>query len=84
MKFPKSKRLKLLPEDYKEQSRKLFDAYGWRCSVCGRIVPLQRHHIQPRSHGGGDEEQNFAPLCMDCHRDIHERKRKDIHNDKGR
>ena len=45
-----------------------------RCSspVCTRR-DLTPHHLKFRAHGGGDEDQNVASLCVHCHlRGIHE------------
>ena len=72
----KSRRIKLLPESYRVQSMALFDASGWRCEMCGRIAPLHRHHVVPRSQMGGDEAGNFMALCFECHRKLHQGKRR--------
>jgi predicted HNH restriction endonuclease len=29
------------------------------------------HHIKPRSQGGSDWEGNIAPVCYNCHTEIH-------------
>ena len=54
-----------------------FDVYrrdAFRCTspVCTRrdVTP---HHLKFRSHGGGDEAENVASLCVWCHlRGVHE------------
>lgn len=42
-----------------------------RCDIYKGKAGLQVHHIHPRSRGGGDEAENLAPLCIECHDDIH-------------
>lgn len=46
---------------------------GRRCCVCRRFRPtkLQVHHIQARSKGGTDAEDNLMPICLPCHTDVH-------------
>jgi hypothetical protein len=48
------------------------DAFRCTSPVCTRrdVTP---HHLVFRSHGGGDEDENVASLCVFCHlRGIHE------------
>jgi hypothetical protein len=57
------------PEYFRVYRRDVF-----RCAspVCTRrdVTP---HHLEFRSHGGGDEDENVASLCVFCHlRGIHE------------
>jgi hypothetical protein len=43
--------------------------YQNRCVVCGRqppIVRLDQDHKIPRLRGGGNEEDNWQPLCAEC------------------
>jgi len=45
---------------------------GLRCELCHRVVPERMtsvHHLRPRSHGGGPE--NEAVLCKMCHSFLH-------------
>ncbi len=47
------------------------------CRICGkRTLALDPHHIVPRSQGGDDVADNFAPLCApwepSCHRRVTE------------
>jgi len=44
-----------------------------RCELCGSGKNLQRHHIIPRSKGGGDNLSNLMTVCVDCHSKIHGR-----------
>ncbi|WP_218082579.1 HNH endonuclease [Anthocerotibacter panamensis] len=46
----------------------LAKAYG-QCAVCGRGEPevrLEQDHKIPRVRSGGDEEENWQPLCGEC------------------
>ena len=65
--LPKPKKVKLGQEEYERQRQLIFEKFDWRCSCCGRILPLQRDHIVKRSRGGGDELENAQPLCPKCH-----------------
>lgn len=58
------------------------DAYGWvhapgvRCWGCDGLRRfawrrLHAHHLVPRSQGGDDVAVNMAPLCGECHFDLH-------------
>lgn len=38
----------------------------FRCCICQEF-PVEIHHIIPQAAGGGDEEENAAPLCPTCH-----------------
>lgn len=59
--------MRLGSEGYREQRNKILEKYDYRCAKCGRILPLQRDHIQKRSQGGGDEDENAQVLCAQCH-----------------
>ena len=39
------------------------------CYVCGSKVPLDRHHIVPREHGG--EMSPLVDICRECHTKVH-------------
>ena len=47
----------------------------WRdeftCQLCGSHRHLQIHHIEPRSKGGDNSEDNLLTLCRDCHDGVH-------------
>ncbi|MGH7197720.1 MAG: HNH endonuclease [Candidatus Omnitrophota bacterium] len=54
-----SKKLKILAE------------YGFRCFYCGRDprndqVKLVVDHVNPKSNGGGDDDENLVPACREC------------------
>lgn len=42
-----------------------------RCNRCRKVAPLTRHHVVPRSEGGGDDEDNIELVCRACHDAIH-------------
>jgi len=44
------------------------DGYCIHCTAYGS---LERHHLVPRAHGGGDEAENMIFLCKPCHRRAH-------------
>jgi 5-methylcytosine-specific restriction endonuclease McrA len=68
---PKTPRVRLDSESYRELHRQVLERDGWRCQVCGSMQCLQVHHLKFRSHSGGDEEQNLIPLCTSCHERVH-------------
>ena len=41
------------------------------CAVCGSAGPLHRHHLIPRTHGGGDDLT--VMLCLVHHGEVHGR-----------
>jgi len=46
---------------------------GRCCCICRRFAPLhlQVHHIEERSSGGLDDEDNLIAVCLTCHSDVH-------------
>lgn len=66
----------------KPQKRRLLDGYGWKCAgpgcqeeiaenATGRFVDtgnrvVRFDHIHQLAMDGGNEFENFRPLCMDC------------------
>jgi 5-methylcytosine-specific restriction endonuclease McrA len=45
------------------------ESYKHRCAVCGKQEPdirLEQDHKVPRTRGGGDELENWQPLCGEC------------------
>jgi len=42
------------------------------CYFCGHgdNAALEKHHIVPRRHDGGDEESNMVTVCANCHRKL--------------
>lgn len=62
--------------------RKTASAQGWQriadakqgpCRVCNAPPPNELHHLIARSQGGGDLEDNIAPLCQEHHAAIENR-----------
>lgn len=41
----------------------------YRCAGCGKILPLQGHHIKRRSQGRLDTPDNVRCDCDACHRE---------------
>ena len=60
----------------------ILEAYDGRCAACGRTpeeMRFQQDHKVPRLRGGGDNIENWQPLCDECNnfkstscRDCHE------------
>jgi HNH endonuclease len=47
----------------------VLEKYNHKCAVCGRSEPavrLQHDHKTPRIRGGGNELDNWQPLCDEC------------------
>lgn len=47
----------------------VLNAYGNRCAVCKKTAPevqFQQDHKVPRLRGGGDNLENWQPLCNEC------------------
>lgn len=62
---------KRLPRTHlsKVEWNEILKQYNFRCAVCGReetVVLIQQDHKIPRLRGGGDELQNWQPLCNEC------------------
>jgi len=63
---------------------------AWRCQRCGSLQGVEVHHLEHRSQGGGDLQQNLICLCHRCHKSAHSARRigfeiEDvIENDRGR
>lgn len=36
---------------------------GMKCAYCGRVGPLQIHHVVPRSKGRKDTPENLIAIC---------------------
>ncbi|MCT7960830.1 HNH endonuclease [Laspinema sp. D1] len=49
--------------------KKILQKYSHSCAVCGRSEPLVRldqDHKIPRLRGGGNQAENWQPLCKEC------------------
>ncbi len=58
-------RIKLSNLDWQQ----ILEQYNHKCAVCGRSEPdvrLQQDHKIPRTRGGGNELNNWQPLCNEC------------------
>lgn len=47
---------------------------GFTCQYCGQKPPsvkLEVDHIEPKSKGGGDEDENLITACFECNRGKH-------------
>ena len=42
-----------------------------RCEWCGKVRPIDIHHLLSRGAGGSDVDENLASLCRVCHSDVH-------------
>ena len=56
---------------YRRTAQKVFERAKWRCEECGRIRPIQAHHVIFRSHGRVDSMENLRALCKSCHENAH-------------
>ena len=67
------------PTEKIRREHRVFERDGWRCQApgCFSRRNLQAHHIQFRSHGGSDDQENLVTICWSCHlHGIHERRLK--------
>jgi 5-methylcytosine-specific restriction endonuclease McrA len=69
--LPKTPRVRLDAESYRQLQREVLARDRWRCQWCGSMQQLQVHHIQFRSQAGPDEEHNLITLCASCHNQLH-------------
>ncbi|MCE7872142.1 HNH endonuclease, partial [bacterium CPR1] len=56
----------------RSRTRRIMESCDYRCQVpgCTRRAFLHQHHLEFRSHGGGDEDANLAGVC-DVHHQGH-------------
>lgn len=54
--------------------KSIYERDNYTCQRCGyhpkmedRSVPIQAHHIIPKSKGGSDNKSNLITLCRSCH-----------------
>jgi 5-methylcytosine-specific restriction endonuclease McrA len=59
------------PQKYNQLRQQVLVRDGWRCQRCGTAKQLEVHHLQFRSAGGSDCEENLITLCARCHRKTH-------------
>ncbi len=75
---PKAAPARLNPLSYESLRQQILGRDGWRCQSCGTMSNLEVHHREFRSHSGTDSEENLITLCVDCHRQVHELRRRFI------
>ncbi|HYB76754.1 MAG TPA: HNH endonuclease [Candidatus Bathyarchaeia archaeon] len=68
---PKQPRLRLDADAYQMLCRQVLERDNWRCQACGGMSNLEVHHIDFRSRGGDDSEENLITLCAACHTHRH-------------
>jgi predicted nucleic acid-binding protein len=53
-------------------AEKLLVACHRHCCICHKPAgtKMEIHHIVPRERGGGGNEDNGIPLCLDCHAEV--------------
>ena len=57
------------------REHRIFERDDWRCQAPGCFARgnLQTHHVEFKSRGGSDEDDNLITLCWSCHlHGIHE------------
>lgn len=60
--------------DYGYSSRRsaILHRDNYTCQCCGKKnCRLEVHHINFRSNGGTDDEENLITLCKECHKGVH-------------
>ena len=75
----KSSLLGLDWDSYEIVRRWVLERDGWRCQFCGSTSGVEVHHIEHRSQGGSDREENLITLCCQCHMLTHSRLRRESH-----
>jgi 5-methylcytosine-specific restriction endonuclease McrA len=68
---PKTQRVRLAPDAYRQLCRQVLERDHWRCQNCGAMINLQVHHLEFRSHFGSDSAENLVTLCCECHTNAH-------------
>jgi hypothetical protein len=58
---------KLVENNYAELRYRLDVKQKHKCGECGKFGTLQFHHLQHRSKGRIDSEENVVGLCQTCH-----------------
>jgi len=69
--LPRKSPRRLPASDYQKLRQRVLERDGWRCQCCGQRAHLELHHLQRRSRGGADSEENLVVLCSQCHRAAH-------------
>ena len=69
--IPKQPRFRLDSESYRRLCQQVLERDQRTCQYCGSRSQLQIHHIQPRSRGGDDTEENLMAVCYKRPQRIH-------------
>jgi 5-methylcytosine-specific restriction endonuclease McrA len=71
----------LREQHWKWVSQTVFERQGWKCSHCGKRLPLQGHHKISKAQwrrgkdGPLDHEDNVEGDCATCHEEQHKKKK---------
>ena len=71
----KQKPTKLSKAEYKALRVEIWNDQYCACFTCGRFCEFEKfhlHHKKSRGAGGGDDKDNLAGICWECHRKIHD------------
>ena len=67
-----SKGWELPQEVYYELRNAVLARDGWNCKIIGGTRSnLEAHHIQFRSRGGENCEENLISVCTNCYKTVH-------------
>lgn len=42
-----------------------------KCEICGMNDARHYHHIQSKSKGGNNKQENLCGVCPNCHDEVH-------------
>ena len=58
---------RVLPSDWRERRRTVFERDGWRCTYCGTATDAPHcDHVMPLSRGGSSDFDNLTTACPSC------------------
>lgn len=63
--------LNQLRREYRQLKRHLPKLIGETCVCCGEKTDIQYHHILALHQGGDNRLSNIVPVCIRCHKAIH-------------
>jgi len=66
---------RLDPKAYARLRDQVLRRDAWRCQWCGSLHGLEVHHLEHRSQGGRDLQENLICLCHRCHKSAHSARR---------
>ncbi len=70
--------LRVDSDSYEAMRHRVLERDGWRCQLCGSMSGVEVHHIEHRSQGGSDCEDNLIALCSQCHNLVHREPRAEL------